>query len=480
MRKVLGSNRSQLIRQFLSESVFLFAVAVSVSIIMVIFLIPYFNDFTGKEVSLSFFDNLYTILLLVLFTLTTGILSGLYPAFFVSSIRPASIFKGKIFSGKNKKVFQNILLVLQFAISITVITGTFVVNRQLDYIQNRDLGFDKENVLIVEKSSFRLTNREAYRQELLKNPNILNVSFTNNYPGTGLANALHYPEVADAGKGVHLNMINADYNFTQTLGLKIKQGRTFSREMLSDTAAVILNEKAVEVLGIGEPVGRRIIGYDPNSPDRMIPKTIIGVYEDFHFASLHSEIKPFMVQMLPKGFAEILLVRIKPEDVTGTIGYIKDLSRQFDPGDIYSYRFLDEQINALYDIEIRTRGVLSVFSFLTIFIACLGLFGLVSYAWCQRKKEVSIRKLLGASELKIAFLFTRELAAMIISASILAIPAAYFILNSWLRNFAYRTELSVFYFVFSFTILLPVIIVSVSVLLIKASKTNPVDNLRSE
>jgi putative ABC transport system permease protein len=212
----------------------------------------------------------------------------------------------------------------------------------------------------------------------------------------------------------------------------------------------------------------------------MIPKTIIGVYENFHFASLHSEIKPFMVQMLPGTSAEILLVKIKPVNITGTIDFINELSKKFDPGDIYRYKFLDEQINALYNLELKTRAVLSLFTVLTIFIACLGLFGLVSYTWRQRRKEVSIRKLLGATELKIVYLFSQELITMIIISSAIAIPSAYFIINNWLRNFAYQIELSVFHFAFSFSLFLPVIFFTVLGLIIKAANTNPVENLRNE
>ncbi|MCP4727021.1 MAG: FtsX-like permease family protein [bacterium] len=314
----------------------------------------------------------------------------------------------------------------------------------------------------------------------MKNPDILNVSFSDNDPGEGLLISMHYPEGADMSTGKNLNIIRTDHNFMQTLDLKLKYGRSFSREIESDSYEVILNEKAVNDLGIKDPIGKRILGYDPQSPNKMVPKEIIGVLEDFHFASLHTAIKPFMIERVLDDFTEKLLIRIRSDNISGTIEYIDETAKRFDPEDIYNYQFLDDKINALYDLDRKMSEAFIVFSVITIFIGCLGLFGLIFYTCQQKQREVSIRKVLGATGMKIVYMYSMDLLILIAVASTIAAPVTYFIMKNWLSNFAYQIDMTITPFVTGSVIICVVVMVTVFVHILRSALVNPVDSLRHE
>ncbi|MFC1493142.1 ABC transporter permease, partial [candidate division KSB1 bacterium] len=480
LRKVFGSKRRNIVGQFLSESTLLCGISVLLSIIIVELALPVFNNYTGKEISIPYFDSVFTLPVISIIIVTMGIISGWYPAFYMSSFTPIKIIKGRIASGNRQSIFKNALVTLQLTVSLSVIIGALVISSQIEYISGKDLGFGRENVLVVEKSSFRVSQKDAYTQELLKDPNILSVSFSDNEPGEGLLISMHYPEGADMSAGKNLNIIRTDHNFMRTLDLKLKYGRSFSREIASDSYEIILNEKAVADLGIKDPVGKRIIGYDPQSPDRMVPKEIIGVLEDFHYASLHTAIKPFMIERVLDDFTEKLLIRIKSDNITKTIEYIDETAKRFDPEDIYSYQFLDDKINALYDLDRKMSEAFIVFSVITIFIGCLGLFGLIYYTCQQKQREVSIRKVLGATGLKIVLRYSIDLLILIAVAAMIASPVSYFILKNWLSNFAYQIDITIIPFISGCILISVVVMVTVFFHIMRSALVNPVESLRHE
>jgi putative ABC transport system permease protein len=404
IRKVLGSTKVKIIEQFLCESILSSAIAFTVALLLVEFCLPFFNDFTGKNLAVNYIENHETIPLIICLVFIIGIASGWYPAFFVSSFQPANVFRGRFISGKDKGFFKNTLVLFQFVITFFVIISTLVVHEQLEFIQKRDLGFNKENVLIINRIFWEFPQKDSYTSELLQNPNIKNVSFANHLPGDDLHAEMYNVEGGHADDGKIINIIYTDNTFSQTMGLKIKYGRTFSKDIASDSMAVIINEKAAKILGLKNPIGKRLVRNDAVPGDPIKPKTVIGVFENFHFKSLHSEIEPFMIEKLFKNWGGTNIVRISPDNVAETIGYIKQVSEKYAPDELLGYHFLDDNIDSLYYSEKRTGRILIIFTLLTVFVACIGLFGLVYYTCQQRKKEISIRKVLGASEIKIAIL----------------------------------------------------------------------------
>ncbi|MCP4726929.1 MAG: FtsX-like permease family protein [bacterium] len=396
---------------------------------------------------------------------------------FISNFQPVSILKNRIISGKDKNVFRNASVIVQLVISFMVINGTIIVGQQLDYIKNKDLGFQKENLLYISKSNSLVPNKEAYVQELTKNPDISSVSYANHLPGDDLHSEYHFLEGDNINNGKAINIIYTDHNFIKTLGLKMISGRNFIPELKSDLNAVIINRKAAEILGLDDPVGKKLISA---SLERENPRTIIGVFEDFNFASLHEEIKPFMIEMLNNDWGQRYLARISPDNIPETIKYIEERAENFFPGEQIGYTFLDENINRMYEQERRTLRVFNIFSALTIFIACLGLFGSVYYNCRQRRKEVGIRKAIGASEKKIVSLFGYDLFILVIASAAVSSPISYFIMNKWLMNFAYQLELSIIPFVISLLAILSVVLLTAFSQIIRTARINPVESLKYE
>ncbi len=475
IRKVLGSNKAKLIRQFLTESVLLTFFAVLAAVVLVEVFLPAFSNIAGKELHTNYFENWLVIPGLFLTTLVVGFIAGSYPAFFLSSFQPVKVLKGKPSEGR-RNWLRSGLVVFQFAITIVLFACTFIVAGQMKFIQEKKLGFDKDHVLVIQRAWALENHADAFKDELMQSTKIISASNTDNLPGKLFGQTVFKPEDAPLSQQYPLAIMATDYNFAETLGLELSEGRYFSKDIISDSAAIILNENAVKFMEIKDPIGKRIIM--PGRTDNQY-FTIIGVLKDFHYESLHQQIRPLAI-FYNKGQTAYLPVRIKPANISATISLIEDEWKKFVPGKPFEYFFLDEDFNKLYQSEMKTGQIFSAFSVLAIFIACLGLFGLTAFTVERRIKEIGIRKVLGASISTIVFLISKEFLKWVLIANLIAWPVAYYFMNEWLQNFAYRNEITLWAFIFSGIIALVIALITISSQTIKAATANPVKSLRYE
>jgi putative ABC transport system permease protein len=472
VRKVLGSNRSQLIKQFLLESVLLTTIAVILAIGLVETLIPAFNKFSGKQLHINYFNNLWVIPALIVTILIVGLAAGSYPAFFLSSFRPIKVLKGKI-NGIKGNFLRSGLVVFQFAISIILFIGTFVVYSQLNYIQEKKLGFDKDQVLVI-KRAWAIEHPQSFKNVLFQSNLVKDASSTDNLPGESFSQVLFKADNASSTEQHVFATMFTDYDYSKTLGLELKEGRFFSKEFPSDTQAVVINESTVHAFHMTNPIGKRVFYSRTNSI-----YTIAGVVKDFHFESMHQVIKPLVI-FLNRGQTECLIVKIREKNIPAAISYIKNEWNKFVPNKPFEYYFLDDKFNKLYSSEVKIQQIFTMFSMLAIFIACLGLFGLAAFTAERRKKEIGIRKTLGASVYGIVFLLSKEFIKWVLIANVIAWPVAYYFMNKWLQDFAYKTEMSIWIFLVAGILALIIALLTVSANAIKSATANPIKSLKYE
>lgn len=477
IRKVLGSNKSQLIKQFLAESMLMTFIAVVVAIALVEIFLPSFNLLAGRELHTSYFNNLIAIPALVLAVIIIGLIAGSYPAFFLSSFKPVTVLKGKL-NNKGGSWLRSGLVVFQFAISIILFIGTFIIYGQLKYVQEKNLGFDREHVLVINRAWALENKAETFKNELMNNTHMISASNTDNLPGRLFGQIVFKPEDSQSLQQYILAIMATDYDFIKTLKLQLTEGRYFSKENSTDTMSVVLNESAVKLMGIKDPLGKRVI-VPGQTPERNVAYTIIGVLKDFHFESLHQKIRPLAI-FLNRGQTAYLPVRIRPTDISGSISYIEKEWKKFVPNKPFEFFFLDDDFNKLYQSEQKTGEIFTVFSVLAIFIACLGLFGLAAFTAERRTKEIGIRKVLGASIPGVVMLLSREFTKWVLISNIIAWPIAYYFMNNWLENFAYRISPGLYTFIAAAIIALFIALLTVSFQAIKVAMSNPVNALRSE
>lgn len=475
VRKVAGSGRFQLIRQFLFESLVVTMFALLVAFVLVKLALPAFNNIAGKELS---FD-LEPILAFIGLGLLVGIIAGLYPAFYLSSFKPIAVLKGKFTSNNKTFGLRSGLVVFQFFISVGLIIGTLIVYQQMRYIQNRNLGYDKEQIITIPNSYALKKNEQAYKQELLKDPGISNATISWYKPAgpTNFNNALAYPAGNDK---LLVNAVeyHVDENYIPTLGMQMASGRNFSRSFSTDTFGIILNETAAKALGWNNAtaLGKTIIRQNSSRGDNM-PFHVIGVVKNFNFKSLHESISPLFMTLHPEGG---LIFRIKTADIQGLLATMKKQWDSFGTEEPFTYSFLDDLYNNTYAAEQKTGTILNIFSILTILVACLGLFGLVTYTAEQRTKEIGIRKVLGASVVQVTQMLSKEFLRLVLIASLIAFPVAWWAMNKWLQSFAYRIDISWWVFVVAGLAALFIALLTVSFKAIKAALSNPVKSLRTE
>jgi putative ABC transport system permease protein len=481
IRKTIGSYRGQLVRQFLSETILTSFLAVLVALLVVQLLLPVFNSITGKELSVPYTQNPWTIPALLALVILVGILAGIYPAFFLASFDPVTVLKTEM-SGKSRKShLRNVLVVFQFAVSIILLIGTLVVHRQMKYIQTKNLGFNKEQIVIVEKTDDIGKELRAFKQELLSNPRIVSATNTANLIGGGdFGNSAHKLPGA-TGEETHLLWTYAsDADFAKTYEIEMAAGRYFDAERPADTQTAVINESAVKALGLEDPVGKQIIAIGPTE-ERSVTFTIIGVIKDFNFQSLHTEIKPLIIRYFgPENFGRFLSVRVRPENIRETIAFMEEIWRRFAQNQAFEYRFFDDHFARIYQSEERTGRIFLSFSILAIFIAGLGLFGLSAFIAEQRTKEIGIRKALGASVAGISVLLARQFTKWVIVANVIAWPLAYIYLHAWLQRFAYRAAMSPWTFVLTALLVFAFALLTVSYQTIKAATADPVKSLKYE
>ncbi|GAB3195332.1 putative ABC transport system permease protein [Pontibacter aydingkolensis] len=481
LRKVVGADRSQLVSQFLGESILLTLIAVVLALGLVQVFIPSFNALTNKNFSSNFFFQGEFILLLLALILLIGVVAGSYPAFFLSRFKPADVLKSDKTPRGSSATLRKALVVVQFGISLIMIIGTIVVFAQMRFLKNSDLGFQKEQVLVIDVpsgDSVLVSRLPVIKQQLLQNPNVLQVSNSYSIPSESLNRTLMLVEQGDKMVEKTIDIMAIDYDFIPLMGIQMKAGRNFSKDHKTDQqSGVIINEAAAKWLGWDDPVGKKV-----NTGDTTIAgnqSRIIGVVKDFHVQSLHTEVQPLALQLIPES-PGYLLARIAPENQAATIQFVEQQWRQFDQKHPMEYFFMDEYFDRQYKAEEKILTVFGYFAALTIFIACLGLFGLASFTAEQRTKEIGIRKVLGSSTGSIVLLLSKDFALLVLVAIALASPIAWYGMNTWLQDFAYRVDLSWWIFVLAGFVAMSIALITVSVQAIKAAFLDPVNALRTQ
>ena len=478
IRKVVGSQRSQLVRQFLSESMILSIISMLLALVLVKLALPSFNNLSGKALTFANFYHWEMILAAIAVTFLTGFLAGLYPAF-ISAFQPIKVLKGQLKSGVKSGWLRSGLVVFQFTASIILIIGTVVVMSQLNYIRNKKLGYNKEHVLILNNAYLLGNQAEAFKSEMLTHSQFTNATISSYLPVPSNRNdSAVFPEgqVANKNSTTLQNWV-VDYDYIKTLGMKIIEGRDFSREFATDKSAVIINQQTAKQFGWQEPLGKHLSRIISNKGD-MKSYTVIGVVEDFHFDSLRNTIGPLIMYL---GEDNLLIsFRINTRDISGTTALLRDTWNKFLPGQPFEYFFLDARFYATYKAEQQLGRIFGIFAVLAIFVGCLGLFGLAAFIAEQRTKEIGIRKVLGASVSNIIRLLSKEFVLLVAAANVIAWPVAYLIMNQWLKDFAYRTSLNFFMFLAAGAAALIIALLTISYQAIKAALSNPVKSLKYE
>ena len=488
VRKVMGSLRLHLIRQFLMESVLLSFFSFLLALVLAYGFMPVFNDLSMKRLILPWSEpSLYGILLSA--SLVIGFMAGLYPAFFLSGFKPVNVLKGNLSLGMKSGFIRSSLVVFQFVISIFLIVGTITVNRQLDFIQNKKVGFNKDQVLVVNDAYALRDKLQTFKNEVLKNSSIQSGTISGFLPvaGTDRNDNTFWPEGAAPTQEnmVGLQNWSVDYDYVKTLGMRIKQGRDFSAEFPSDSSAIIMNETAVKQFNFGEdPLGKKISTFNGSNPDgtpdpnKLKSWRVIGVVEDFHFESLKQNISPLAL-FLDKSRG-IVSFRFEAKNTQDVVRAVEKSWKALAPGQPFQYSFLDEDFGRMYASEQRLGKIFGVFAALAILIASLGLFALTAFTAEQRTKEIGIRKVLGASVAGIVVLLSKEYGKLIVIAFIIATPVAWFAVDWWLKNYTYKVEVGVFVYVLAGLFAFVIAWLTMGYQSFKAASSNPVESLRSE
>ena len=478
IRKVMGSARIQLVKQFLLESLLVTCIALVLAVVFAILALPLFNTLSGKNLRLSLTINQTTLFLLIGFLVS--MLAGLYPAFFLSSFKPIATLKGKLSAATKSFGLRSSLVVFQFFISVSLITGTIVVYQQMKYIREKKLGYDKEQVLIIGNSWLLGKNEQILRDELLRDSRVANVTISGYKPAgwSDNNNAMGYPE-GNENQVTKTLEYHVDERYIPTLDIKMATGRNFSEQFPTDSLAMIMNESAVKAFGFkdgNDALGKRIIRQN-SVRGTNIPFTVVGVVKDFNFKSLHEAITPLLMVLSPSSG---LIIKTKTKDVAGLLTTIKARWKSFGPEEPIDYAFMDELYNKTYETEQKTGSILNIFALLTILVACLGLFGLATYTAEQRSKEIGIRKVLGASVSQVTNMLSREFIKLVLIACVIAFPLSWWAMHKWLQDFAYRINITWWVFVLAGVAALFIALFTVSFQAIKAALANPVKSLRSE
>jgi len=482
LRKVVGSSRSMLIAQFLTESVFLSIFALIIAIVIVYLLLPGYSNLIRLDLDFNIFENTRTIPVLLLFAIFVGLLAGSYPAFVLAGFKPVAVFKAEVKGGSSKSFLRNILIGLQFTVTIVILLGTFVVSRQLSFMQNKDPGFDKENMLIIHRSDGLNDRIDAFKEVISQHSNIINVANSTQVPSNQYYQNAHWLEGWDRSDIFTISSCYTSYLFDQVMGFEMLEGRFFSPEMPTDSFAIIINEAAVKAFDIKDPLNTRFYNPgDDGEPDEFIP--IIGVVKDFHFESMQKEINPIAIHFMPGNFEGVIVVKLGAGNTQETIGFVNEKWEDFGIDYPFEYSWMDDTFNKLFDAERRTGHILVVFSILSVFISCLGLLGLISYTTNQRTKEIGIRKTMGASVNIVMFLLSKETIKLLGISALISIPA-FFGVRAWLQNFAYHIDFNLLVFTLILLgvtlVVLIIALLTVSYNSYMAATANPAESLRVE
>ncbi|MCP4727468.1 MAG: FtsX-like permease family protein [bacterium] len=481
IRKTVGALRTELMKQFLGESIMLTLFALSVSLIIVYMIHPLFQNFIGQNIPLDLLLNPVSLAGLFLLIFTVGFISGCYPSFLLSSFRPVNVLKpgAKTINVNNRFKLRNILVVFQFFVSVVLIVATLVINKQLSFIMNKDIGYQRENIITVRLwDSQNAEKFEIIKEELVRNSNIINVTVSDRAPLRASENNTVRVEDETSGEMVSLAQVShfyVDHDFIDVYNMNVTDGRNFLKEFSTDEyQGVIVNRTLVNTLGLKNPIGKRF--YSPNRNDARI----IGVVEDFHFASFTYKIGAIVMMQRPQWGSRVMSLKVSDNDLAGTLDYIQSNFQGHIPDFVFSYEFLDDRFNSIYNTESRMGNLFTVFSMIALVIASVGLLGLISSIAAQKTKEIGIRKILGASVTKITGLVISEFVVLVIISSLIALPVSYFAMSNWLSDFAYRTDITIWTMLLSSLIAFIIAAISVIFQVVKAARANPVESMRYE
>lgn len=480
VRKALGSERSALVGQFLTESVMLSFFSLVLAFLIAYLALPLFNNLASKEITFPI-ANVWFWLILLFTGGTVGVLAGSYPAFFLSAFKPLKVLKNAIeLEGKGSGYFRNALVVFQFVISVMLIVGTGVIYRQLNYIQTKKLGFNKDQMLIV-NDAYALDNQmKAFKEQALRIPNVQSGTVSSFLPTPSARTDHTFFPVGQIqqDKGINMQKWAVDLDFVKTLGLEMKEGRAFQEDFPSDSTGIIINESAAKVLGYPDPLGKKIFGFEDSQLQKKVVYTVIGVVKNFHFESLRKNIGALSL-ILYKSSGSVVF-RLNGGDAPRTVAQIEALWKKMAPGQPFNYRFMDQDFDNVYRSEQRVGQIFITFATISIIIGCLGLFGLSAFTAERRTKEIGVRKVLGASVTNIVALLSKEFIKLIIIAIVIGSPIAWFGMNHWLRDFAYHVDLAWWMFAAAGLLAIVIALLTVSFQSVKAALMNPVKSLKSE
>ena len=479
IRKVLGTERRNLITQFLAESVLMAFLSLFIALGLTYLVLPLFNEVSGKEMHMSQLVQPLLLPLIIALPFIVGLLAGSYPAFYLSSFRPIDVLKGRLNLKGQTISLRSMLVVFQFVTSIVLIVGTIVIYRQLNYIRTKDLGYDKEQVLIINDSYALGPRIDAFKQEILQLPGVVSGTLSGFLPVSSSYrndNSFSKEAVMNATNGFNMQCWTIDHDYLKTMGMEIEKGRGFSKEFSGDSLSVVINQTTADFLDYDDPIGKNIYSTSDGADSRKY--TIIGVVKNFNFESLRRKVEPLAFFLgRSTGLASF---KIKAADYSGLLKSVEDKWKTMAPGLPFSYRFLDESFQNMYSQEQRVGKITLTFSILAILIACLGLFGLATFIAEQRTREIGIRKVLGASVQGIVQLLSKDFIKLVLIAFVVAVPLSWWAMNSWLKDFAYRISINWWIFLLAGGLAMVIALVTISFQAIRAAVSNPVKNLRTE
>ncbi|MBA2329709.1 MAG: ABC transporter permease [Flavisolibacter sp.] len=481
IRKVLGTNKKRLVIQFLSESTLMAVISMILAIIIAFLVLPLFNDVSAKQMTIQSLFTPWIIPVLIILPFLVGLLAGSYPAFYLSAFQPIQVLKGKMNMSARGGGLRNVLVVFQFATSIILIIGTIVIYRQLNYIQTKNVGFNKDQVLIVDNAYTLRNNTEAFKNDMLNTPGVMMATYSSYLPVSNSSrndNTFSTESVMTSENGFGMQVWSVDDQYIPTMGMGMKTGRNFSKDYPTDSNAVIINETAAKMLGGEDVIGRRIYTTTNFETGELTAYTIIGVVKNFHFESLKQNIGPLC--MLLKRSTGIVSFKIAGNESGNILAKAEKAWKSMVPAMPFTYRFMDESFEDMYRAEQRVGKISLIFSVIAIFIGCLGLFGLAAFIAEQRTKEIGIRKVLGASVNGIVHLLSKDFLKLVLIAFVIAAPFAWWAMHKWLEDFAFRINISWWIFLVAGLIALSIALFTVSFQAIRAALANPVDNLRTE
>ncbi len=478
IRKTLGSPKKHLMGQFLTESVLLSTVATIIALGLVYLSLPFFNNIVEKSLELKI-ENSILLPLTACYAILVGLLAGSYPAFVLSGFNPVAVMKGKMQTNKSTGWLRNGLVVFQFAVSIILICGTLIVKDQINFMSQLDLGYDKEQVIVINRVNTLNEQLDVFIKEVQALPSVSAAGGSGIIPVNQYFGVQFMPQ--GASESITTNAMTGDDDYIATMGFEIIQGRGFSEDF-NDSLSIIINEKTVELLDIQDPIGMKLRNTNGNPPV-VSEYEVIGVVKDFHYMSLRDEISPFVVMSTENnalGGVGFVTVKVKANEIQNTLASLEEKWKLFAPDDPFKYKFLDDELDKQYKSEANSGKVFGLFAALGILIACVGLFGLAAYMAGLRTKEIGVRKTLGASVGGVVFLLSKDFTKLILIALLLAVPLSYYFMNQWLDNFAYRTNINALTFITSGGLALAIAWLTVGYQTLKAAMVNPVKSLKNE